>query len=89
MPKQNKDYKALFAERYILEGFVAFQESADLMRKAMDMLGGFHNLYFDDKGSLHSKLSDGTMSAEEKEKLFSMILHSWDIISDFTKKMDE
>ena len=88
MAKRNKDYKALFAEHYVLEGFAAFQESADMMRKAMDMLGGFHNLYFDDEGNLHSRLSDGNMTAEEKEELFSLILQSWDNISDFIEKMD-
>ena len=86
--KQKENYTAAFAERYILEGFAAFSESADLMRKAMDMIGGFRNLYFDKDGHLHSRFSDGAMSEEERERLISMIGDSWKLINGFIESME-
>lgn len=86
--KEEKQYTALFAERYILEGFAAFQESANLMKQAIDRIGGFQNLYFDAEGKLHSRLSDKQMSETEKQKLFSMITDSWEIINHFFEEME-
>ncbi len=77
-----------FAEFYVLEAYASFHEATEKIDKAFTLLGGTEYIYFDDTGQLHSRFSDGTLTADEREQLITLIGESWEIINRFLAKIE-